>query len=319
MSRRALTLVTRTQGANRALKDGDVSLPGVPFETVEVPVLVQGFRRMVRSLEFDVCEMALTTYLCAREHGVAFTALPVFIVRGLHHGAMVTNDPSLVDDPTRLQGIRVGVNRGYTVTTGVWARGILADEYGVDLGAVTWAPTADEHVPTFRRPANVTEAMNAELSLLLASRELAAGVGLTTDDVTADEESVVPLITDPTSAALESLATRELYPINHVIVVRDTLLEESPNLAAMVFEAFVASKQPYLEQLNGKPSADETALDHMYRQVMQVTKRDPLPYGIEANRVMLEKLLDHTIDQGILRHRPEVSALFAPTTHTLVG
>ena len=133
-----LKTLTRTSGANRALKDGTVAPAGFSFEFEEIPVLVKGFRRMVRSLEFDVSEMALTTYLTAREHGVAFTALPIFLVRGFHHGAIHYNIRSGVREPKDLEGRRVGVNRGYTVTTGVWARGILASEYGVDLERVTW-------------------------------------------------------------------------------------------------------------------------------------------------------------------------------------
>ena len=130
---RVLTTLTRTNGANQALKDGTVTPSGFSLRFEEIPVLVKGFRRMVRSLEFDVSEMALTTYLAAREHGVAFTALPIFLVRGFHHGAIRYNTRSGIRDPKDIEGRRVGVNRGYTVTTGVWARGILASECGVDL------------------------------------------------------------------------------------------------------------------------------------------------------------------------------------------
>jgi 4,5-dihydroxyphthalate decarboxylase len=140
-----LRTVTRTSGANAALKDGSVAPRGAVLDFVEIPVLVQGFRRMVRELEFDVSEMALTTYLVAKEHGVRFTALPVFLVRGFHHGAIRVRRGGGVDQPKQLEGRRVGVNRGYTVTTGVWARGILADEYGVDTDAVTWVLSGDEH------------------------------------------------------------------------------------------------------------------------------------------------------------------------------
>ena len=80
---------------------------------------------MVRGLEYDVCELAITTYLCAKEHGKRFTALPVFLVRGFHHGAILATRRRAAS-PKDLEGKRVGVNRGYTVTTGVWARGILA-------------------------------------------------------------------------------------------------------------------------------------------------------------------------------------------------
>ncbi len=111
------------QGNNAALKDGDGrSRAASALDFEEVPVLVQGFRRMVRGLEFDVCEMALTTYLVARAHGVAFTALPVFLVRGFHHGAIRRSPASDIRGRATWTGRRVGVNRGYTVTTGVWAR-----------------------------------------------------------------------------------------------------------------------------------------------------------------------------------------------------
>ncbi len=146
-----LTAVTRTQGATAGAEGRDRPagrLRRCNFE--EVPVLVQAFRRMVRTLEFDVTEMAFTTYLVAKAHGKPFTALPVFLVRGFHHGAILRG--TSVGRP-RAEGPgrpRVGVNRGYTVTTGVWARGILADEYGVDLSRVTWVLSGDEHVARVR-------------------------------------------------------------------------------------------------------------------------------------------------------------------------
>jgi 4,5-dihydroxyphthalate decarboxylase len=91
MTRPTFKTVTRSQGNNQALKDGTISPRSFDFEFEEVPVLVRAFRRMVRELEFDICEMALTTYICAREHGVGFTALPIFLVRAFHHGAIAYN------------------------------------------------------------------------------------------------------------------------------------------------------------------------------------------------------------------------------------
>lgn len=150
-----LRAVTGSYGHTAALHDGRVAPQGYTLEFEDFPVIIQAFRRMVRSREFDVCEMAFTTYLCAREHGVAFTALPIVLARGFHHGAAIVNTQGSVRAPSDLQGRRVGVNRGYTVTTGVWVRGILADEYGVDPDKVTWAPTGDEHVAKYHPPANV--------------------------------------------------------------------------------------------------------------------------------------------------------------------
>src|SRR3954454_16798082 len=142
---RRLRAVSRTQGNNRAVKDGTIRLPHYELDFEEVPVLPQAFRRMVRGLEFDVCEMALTTYLVARRYGKPFTALRIFLVRGFHHGAIRVHGDTGITDPKELEGRRVGVNRGYTVTTGVWARGILREDYGVDLDKVTWVLSGDEH------------------------------------------------------------------------------------------------------------------------------------------------------------------------------
>ena len=91
MSLPKLKTVTRTQGNNQALKDGTVSPKTFAFDFEEIPVLIDGFRRMVRGLEFDVCEMAMTTYICAKAYGKRFTALPVFLVRAFHHGAILCN------------------------------------------------------------------------------------------------------------------------------------------------------------------------------------------------------------------------------------
>src|SRR3974377_2087061 len=116
MPQPAFKTVTRTQGNNQALNDGTVKPDNFVFDFVEVPVLIDAFRRMVRGLEFDICEMAITTYVCARAYGKRMTAVPVFLVRGFHHGAILENTKAGIHTPKDLEGKRVGVNRGYTVT-----------------------------------------------------------------------------------------------------------------------------------------------------------------------------------------------------------
>ncbi len=110
-----------TYAHTKGLKDGTVTAPGIRLEHIEVSPIVGAFRRMVRTLEFDVSEMAITTYLTARAHGKAFTALPVFVMRQFHHAPIVYNVRSGVKSPKDLEGKKVGV-RAYTVTTGVWFR-----------------------------------------------------------------------------------------------------------------------------------------------------------------------------------------------------
>src|SRR5436190_13180410 len=174
-----LKAVNRTQGNNRARKDGTVKPKTFAFDFEEIDPLIAAFRRMVRGLEFDICEMAITTYICAKAHGKRMTAVPVFLVRAFHHGAILVNSKAGIRTPKDLEAHRVGVNRGYTVTTGVWARSILQQEHGVDLSKITWVLSGDEHVAEYRPPANVAPIEKGKhMADILASGELAAAIGV---------------------------------------------------------------------------------------------------------------------------------------------
>ncbi len=292
-----LRTVTRTQVANAALKDGRVASEGYGLAFEEVDPLIRAFRRMVREQPYDVCELAITTYLCAKEFGKPFTALPVFLVRGFHHGAILANT-KVVREPKQLEGKRVGVNRGYTVTTGVWARGILQDEYGVDLDRVTWVLSGDEHVEEYRPPANVVPVDEGnDVAEMLCAGELAAAIGI---DV--DHPDVAPLIPDAREAGFRALAERGHYPINHLVVVRDDVLAEHPDAARAVYGAFGRAKDLYVE--SGE-------LEPVHARVAEITGGDPLPYGLAANERTIETLIDHALAQGILTRRPALEALFA--------
>jgi 4,5-dihydroxyphthalate decarboxylase len=313
MARQSLKTVTRAQGNNRALKNGTVTPKGFDLAFEDVPVLVDAFRRMVRGLEFDVCEMAIITYLCAKAHGTPFTALPVFLVRGFHHGAILRNTNGDVRTPQDLPGRTVGVNRGYTVTTGVWARGVLATEHGVDLDKVTWARSGDEHVREYQAPANVVQAQG-ELADLLVSGEHAASIGIQSDD-----PAVAQLIPDAAEAGYAALRERGHYPINHLVVVRDDLLREHAEIAVDVFDAFAESKRRYVELLRQDAIGEATKVDRMHQRVMEITGDDPLPYGIEPNRVVLDELVRHAVAQHILPEPVVLEDMFAPGTHDVVG
>src|SRR5215470_13524451 len=240
-----LKTVTRSQGNNRALKDGSVKPKTFAFDFEEVDPLIAAFRRMVRGFEFDICEMAITTYVCAKAHGKRMTAIPVPIVRAFHHGAILVNTKAGIAKPKDLEGKKVGVNRGYTVTTGVWARSILQAEHGVDLGKITWVLSGDEHVAEYRPPANVVPIEpGKKMEDMLASGELPAAIG-----VEANSPDVKPLIPNALEAGLAALRRRGHYPINHLVVIKDELIARHPHLAVDVFDAFAAAKRHYLERL----------------------------------------------------------------------
>jgi 4,5-dihydroxyphthalate decarboxylase len=257
MSWPKLKAVTRTQGNNQALKDGSVKPQGFELEFEEVPVLIDAFRRMVRGLEYDVCEMALTTYACAREHGTKFTALPIFLVRAFHHGAIVINTDAGIRHPKDLEGRKVGVNRGWTVTTGLWARSILQHQYGVDLTKISWVLSGDEHVQQYQTPARVQRlAPGRKMADLVVSGELAGAIG-----VEIDAPNVKPLIPLAAQAGLEALRQHGHYPINHLVVVKDEVLKAHPEIGPAVFEAFAESKRRYVRNLRAGTIAKPTAVD----------------------------------------------------------
>ncbi|HLH96648.1 MAG TPA: ABC transporter substrate-binding protein [Xanthobacteraceae bacterium] len=306
--------VTRTQGNNRALKDGTVKPRTFTFDFIEVDPLIAAFRRMVRGAEFDICEMAITTYICARAYGKPMTAVPIFLVRAFHHGAILTGTKAGIRNPKELEGKRVGVNRGYTVTTGVWARGVLQQEYGVDLSKITWVLSGDEHVAEYRPPANVVPIEpGKKMEEMLISGELAAAVGV---DVKSPD--VHPLIPNALEAGLAALKADGHYPINHTVVIKNELIAAHPDLAADVFEAFAASKRVYLDRLKAGKIEKPTEVDEVHRRVMAITG-DPLPYGIAPNRRVLQELIGHAERQGIVTKPVTIEELFVPSTRELVG
>ncbi len=277
-------------------------------------MLIHAFRRMVRELAYDVTEMAFTTYLAARAHGKPFTALPVFLVRGFHHGA-IARSATAETDPADLEGRRVGVNRGYTVTTGVWARGILADEYGVNLGRVTWVLSGDEHVAEYVPPPNVVPAdPGQDVPAMVAAGELAAGIG-----IPAGLPGVAPLIPDAAEAGYRALRERGFYPINHLVVVRDELLAQHPDLAASLFAAYAEAKRRYVAALATGAVTDPGPDDRMYQRVADITGGDPLPYGIAPNQAMIDQLIRYAVDQKILGQAVTARDIFHPGTHDLTA
>jgi 4,5-dihydroxyphthalate decarboxylase len=297
-----LKTVIRTSPVNAALKDGRVMPEGFELAFEEVTPITKAFRIMCRDLAYDVTEMAATTYFVAREHGKPFTALPVFLTRGFHHGAVRARAPV---DPKSLEGKRVGVNRGYTVTTGVWARGILATRYGVDLDSITWVRSDVEHVAEYEPPPNVEDLEpGRDLSEAVLAGDLAAAVG----DVKSGE--LVPLLADAEAAAEREARERRTWPVNHLVVVRDELLERHPDVAPALFDAFERAKDLYV---------GSGELEPLHARAAELVGGDPLPYGIEPNRAVIEELSDHAMRQKILTRRPAVETLFAAGTLELTA
>ena len=310
-----LKTVFRPDGHTAPLRDQTIKPKTFEVDYVDMPVLIQAFRRMVRGLEYDICELAMTTYICAKAYGKRFTAIPVFPARVFHHGAIVVNTKSGIRTPKDLEGRKVGVHRGYTVTTGVWIRGILQHQYGVDLNRITWLLSGDEHVAEFRAPSNVVPIEKGQnLEEMIASGEIGAAV-----NVEVDHPDVKPLISNPTQAGFEALRTSGHYPINHTVVVKDELLEANPGLAEDIFNSFAVAKRLYVERLRSGQITAPTKTDERYRRVMEITGADPLPYGVAPNRQMIDTVMQYAVDQKILERPMPMEQLFARGTLELEG
>jgi 4,5-dihydroxyphthalate decarboxylase len=263
----------------RALKDGRITSDRIRFDFVDVEPVTRAFRRMTRAMEFDLCEMALTTHAQAHAFGKPITALPVVLLRGLHHGALICRRDSTLRGPADLVGKRIGV-RAWSQTTGVWVRGVLRDEYGVAHDSMTWVTEEDAHVQEFVDPPFV-QRMTAgqDLRAMLLSGEIDAAVALAGFDP-AVVRTVIP---DADAAAAEWSRRTGVYPINHIVVVKDALLAAHPWLADELIRLFLASSK----------LADDT-----------------VPYGIDANRPAIELLMRYAAEQGLIPRPYRIDELF---------
>jgi 4,5-dihydroxyphthalate decarboxylase len=309
-------------GHTRALKSGGVKIDGVAADFVQVTPIIAAFRRMVRDLEFDICEMAPTTYLIARARGAPYIALPIFLMRRFHHGGFVVRPDANIKKPKDLEGKRVGV-RAYSVTTGVWTRGIFVNEYGLDSSKVTWVVDDEEHVTTLKLPPNVVHAAPGKsLQSMMASGEIQAGftgpagVGRAGPPIgnwdmnapTGGDAGTYPeLIANVEQVEMDWYRQKRILPIHGLIVVKDVHIKGSPWLGRALMDAFVAAKQPYLDEI--KAGKGDGAEDQRYRKFLTLMD-DPLPYGMSANRASIEALVTYALQQELIPSRPPLEEVF---------
>ncbi len=309
----ALNLQTATgnYGHTKSIIDGSLNNDKVALDWVEVSPIIGAFRRMIRGMEFDISEMAISTYLCAKSFNKPITAIPVFPVRGFHHGAISYNTKLGISSPKDLEGKKVGV-RGWTVTTGVWVRSILKEGYGVDIDKITWVLAGDEHVAEYEYPSNVVPLPEgSELAKMLAEGEIAAGIGVGQ----VDSEDVKPLISDGRNAAVQYFKDKGVYPINHTIVVKDEILAANPWLAEELFNTFKAAKGSYITKLDA--GVDLSDADQGIVKNGKDVGGDPLPYGLAANKTTMEAIIQACVDQKVIPSKFSVEELFAPSTVSL--
>jgi 4,5-dihydroxyphthalate decarboxylase len=322
----SLKVALGTYGHTKPLKDGRVKAAGFDLEFVEVSPLVAAYRKMVRELAYDVCEVAVTTYIVAKSFDKGFTALPLPLNHMFHFGDVQVGTDTGIDKPADLAGKRVGV-RAYTVTTGVWARGILQSEYGVDPASIAWVTDDEEHVTEYQAPSNVAHSGGDSLVSLFQSGKIdaafagPAGLGRTGApqegwDKGNSARSAVhttrdyrPLFQNAAELDREWYARTGIYPIHGVVCVKDSLLAQRPEVVKSLYDVFCAGKAAYLSDLakNGAINAD----DQKWTSMQKIVGPDPLPFGLEANRRTIDALTDFAFAQKLIPKRYRAEELFA--------
>lgn len=299
------------------LLTGEIPINGVEPNFIRVVPQIGAFRRMVRQVEFDVCELAPTTYIMARAYNAPFVALPIFVMRRFHHGGLLVRPDAGISHPKDLEGRKVGV-RAYSVTTGVWTRGILIDEYGLDSSKVTWVVDDEEHVLETRLPPNVIRAPEGRsLADMMADGELVAGFGGNagvgrTGSPTGGWKEVVSDYPElfPNVEELESAWYRKtgIYPMHGTIVVKDAVLKQHPWVARSLFDAFEQAKNEWLSDLTAGRAVSAT--DKKYARLAETLGGDPLPYGMSANMATIKALEETAFKQQLTPRRLSVPEIF---------
>lgn len=277
-----------------ALKSGAVRSASLAFEFADVKVAHTAFKRVVRELEFDVAELALVTFLMAKACGKPLVLLPAVLSARFQHPYLVYDAARGRLAPADLAGRRVGI-RSYAVTTAAWVRGILAEDYGVDLQRVRWVSFEDAHVAEYRDPPTVERAAaGKEMLAMLLAGELDAAV--LASPLPADAR-LRPVIPDPEAKAGEWHRRNRGIQINHMVVVRDTLSQSHPQAVREIFRLLLQSKRAA-----GLPAAQSIDMN---------------PFGVTANRRNLELAIECCYRQALIPRRFEVDELFDDVTRAL--
>ena len=267
------------------LKRGEIVSPWLTLDFVAVKPMYKAFLPMVRQHAFDASEMALATAIQAKAYGKGLTLLPAAMLARFQHGTVLYNSARGTLTPADLPGKRVGV-RSYGQTTGVWMRGILENDYGVDMSRVQWVTFEEGHVAEGRDPPDVIRAQpGQDLTQMLLAGELDAAIY---GAAMPDDARLKSLIADPEAAAREWYAKHRLVPVNHMVVVTDELARANPQAVAELYRLLEAGKRAA-----GQPGPFDTA-----------------PFGRDANRPCLELLISYAVQQKLIPAKIAVDALW---------
>ena len=278
----------------QALKNGKIKSDRVALRLTEVNPVYKAFLIMAREQKFDVSEMALVTYLQAKAYGKPITLMPATMMGRFQHGTMLYNAERGTLTPENLPGRRVGV-RSFAQTTGVWMRGILWKDYGLDLSKVRWVTFEDAHLAEFRDPAGVERAAGGkDMTKMVLEGELDAAIF---GAVMPTDPRLRSVIAEPEKAAQDWYQTHGTVPLNHMVVVKNTLSKSDPGAVREVFRMLLDSKKAAGLP---KPGAIDT-----------------IPFGFDAVKPALDLMSSYALEMKIIPRRYSVEELFDDTTRAL--
>lgn len=289
-ARKTLKVLLGNYPHTAPLKSGAVRSDRFDLAFIEIEPVWDGFKGMIRDDKYDVSEMAVVTYLLAKAHGKQLAALPAIMTGRFQHPYAIYNATKGPMSPADLNGKRVGI-RSFTTTTGAWIRGILANDYGVDLNSIEWITFEDPHVAEYKDTTKRAPAGKKIVPMLLDG-ELDAVLGETSNDPRAK-----PLFGDPQAEAKRWYAKHKAVSINHLVVMRSADVAADPETAREIYRLLLESKR-----LAGAP-ADP----------------DPIPFGIEANRTSLSLIAEYAYQQQLIPKPISVDDMFKETRELFGG
>jgi len=314
-----VTVATKDYDYFRDLQNGAVTAPGVEPIWLTMPI-EEVFHRFFSHLEFDVSEVSMAKYVSAiARRDSPFVGIPVFPARVIRHSSFWVRTDAGLDSPAQLAGRRIGVPE-WAQTAGVYMRGVLADEYGVDLTSISWVQGGvnmagrKEHA-VLSLPDDIDLRVESARSLndMMLSGELDAVLSARPPRASArDDGRIRRLFADPESAERESYRATKVMPIMHTIAIRRTLVEEHPWLPQSLFRGFVAAKESSQARLRDEdgPSLPLPWLRYEVEREDAQFDAEPWPYGVEANRVTLDAFLRWSFEQGVCERRLSPDELF---------
>lgn len=299
----------------RPLVDGTVQPPGMELNVLTM-ASPERHGRMLRHEEFDICELSLVAYLLSWERKRPFTAIPVFPHRRFRHGYMVKRTNCGIEQPSDLNGKRVGLDTLQN-SAGLWMRGILQDHYGVDLKSIEWWCQEEEDVSfepaAWMKVRRVPEGKN--IDQMLQDGELEAALYPETLPSIRERSSKVALLfSDPKQAELEYYRKSRIFPIMHTVVIRNEILQKHPWAAVSVLQAFQQAKEMcYRRMKDPRSFALVWAKEEMQEQE-SIFGPDPWPYNLADNRAALEAVVRYECEQGMITRKPSIEELFFPAS-----